>query len=90
MLTCCSSTTLCQSPDLYASQIAKDILPTLLLEGGSPRALVEAKGLLQISDTSELEALVQKIVDENPKQVCVVVGWVALVASAHPSVCLSG
>lgn len=56
---------------VHALQIAKDILPTLLQEGGSPRALVKAKGLVQISDTTELEALVQKIVDENPKQVCV-------------------
>ena len=49
-------------------QIGKDILPALLREGGSPRAVVEAQGLLQISDTSELELLVQQIVDQNPKQ----------------------
>ena len=30
--------------------------------------MVEAQGLLQISDTSELELLVQQIVDQNPKQ----------------------
>jgi aspartyl-tRNA(Asn)/glutamyl-tRNA(Gln) amidotransferase subunit B len=58
-----------------ATQIAKDMLPTLLQEGGSPRALVEAKGLLQISDTSALEVLVLKIVAENPKQARAMHSW---------------
>ncbi len=49
-------------------QIAKDLLPKLLLEGGSPKALVAAQGLSQISDTSELERLVQEILEQNPKQ----------------------
>jgi len=52
-----------------APQIAKDILPDLLREGGSPRALVQAKGLLQISDSAALEALVQDIIDKHPGQV---------------------
>lgn len=43
-----------------SGKIAKDILPELLTDGGSPKALVEKKGLIQISDTKELE----KIIDE--------------------------
>ena len=60
------------------------MLPTLLQDGGSPRALVEAKGLLQISDTSALEALVLKIVSENPKQARAVVSWPRPVPWNHP------
>jgi aspartyl-tRNA(Asn)/glutamyl-tRNA(Gln) amidotransferase subunit B len=44
-------------------------LPELLEKGGSPKALVEAKGLTQISDQGQLEALVQEIIEANPTQV---------------------
>jgi aspartyl-tRNA(Asn)/glutamyl-tRNA(Gln) amidotransferase subunit B len=52
-----------------SSKIAKDILPELLEKGGSPKTLVEAKGLTQISDQGQLEALVQEIIEANPTQV---------------------
>ena len=41
-------------------KIGKDILPELLLNEGSPRKLVEEKGLMQISDPKEIEKIVQK------------------------------
>ena len=34
-----------------SGKIAKDILPELLANGGSPQKFVESKGLIQISDT---------------------------------------
>lgn len=52
-----------------SGKIAKEILPELLREGGSALALVEAKGLRQISDLSQLEALVEEVLQENPGQV---------------------
>jgi aspartyl-tRNA(Asn)/glutamyl-tRNA(Gln) amidotransferase subunit B len=37
-------------PETISTKIAKDILPELLTEGSSPQAIVEARGLSQISD----------------------------------------
>ena len=51
-----------------SGKIGKDILPELLLDGGSPRKLVEEKGLMQISDPKEIEKIVQKVLDMNPNQ----------------------
>ncbi|MGD1851447.1 MAG: Asp-tRNA(Asn)/Glu-tRNA(Gln) amidotransferase subunit GatB [Cyanophyceae cyanobacterium] len=51
-----------------SGKIAKEILPDLLEQGGSPKALVEERGLVQISDASELEAIIQKAIDDNPNQ----------------------
>lgn len=51
-----------------SSKIAKEILPELLEKGGSARALVEAKGLTQISDSSLLEPMIAEVLAENPEQ----------------------
>ena len=51
-----------------SGKIAKDILPELLTQGGSPQELVERKGLIQISDTGALEAIVDQVLAENPKE----------------------
>ena len=50
-------------------KIAKDILPELVEAGGSPRELVEKKGLVQVSDTGELEAWVDQVIADNPAEV---------------------
>jgi aspartyl-tRNA(Asn)/glutamyl-tRNA(Gln) amidotransferase subunit B len=52
-----------------SGKIAKDILPELLSQGGSPKALVEKKGLIQISDTNELEAIIDQVLTENADEV---------------------
>ncbi len=52
-----------------SGKIAKDILPDLLSQGGSPKALVEKKGLIQISDTNELEAIIDTVLAENTDKV---------------------
>lgn len=53
-----------------SGKIAKDdVLPTLLKEGGSAKAIVEAKGLQQMSDTGELEAMIDELLAANPEQV---------------------
>jgi aspartyl-tRNA(Asn)/glutamyl-tRNA(Gln) amidotransferase subunit B len=51
-----------------SGKIAKDILPDLLTQGGSAKELVEKKGLIQISDTAELEKIVDEIIAACPKE----------------------
>ena len=51
-----------------SGKIAKDILPELLTQGGSVKELVERKGLIQISDTGELEAMIDEVIAANPKE----------------------
>jgi aspartyl-tRNA(Asn)/glutamyl-tRNA(Gln) amidotransferase subunit B len=51
-----------------SGKIAKDILPELLTQGGSAKELVERKGLIQISDTAELEAMIDEVIAANPKE----------------------
>ncbi|WP_421657502.1 Asp-tRNA(Asn)/Glu-tRNA(Gln) amidotransferase subunit GatB [Leptothermofonsia sp. ETS-13] len=51
-----------------SNKIAKDILPELLEQGGSPKAIVEAKGLIQISDTSVIEAAIAEVLAAHPKE----------------------
>ena len=48
-----------------SGKIAKDLLPELFDTGKSAKALVEEKGLVQISDTSELEAVARDIIASN-------------------------
>jgi len=51
-----------------SAKSGKDILPELLETGGDPEALVKAKGLVQISDTSALAADIDAVLAENPKE----------------------
>ncbi len=44
----------------------KQVLATLVAEGGDPAAIVEREGLAQISDSGELEAIVSAAVEANP------------------------
>jgi aspartyl-tRNA(Asn)/glutamyl-tRNA(Gln) amidotransferase subunit B len=48
---------------------AKVILGALFNEGGSPLAIIEREGLSQLSDSDELEELVQQVIKENPEQI---------------------
>jgi aspartyl-tRNA(Asn)/glutamyl-tRNA(Gln) amidotransferase subunit B len=52
-----------------SGKIAKDILPDLLVKGGSAKELVESKGLIQISDSRELEKIVAEVIAAHPKEV---------------------
>ncbi len=47
---------------------AKEVLAGVIATGDSPAAVVEAKGLGQISDEGELAAIIKGIVDANPEQ----------------------
>ena len=48
---------------------ARQVLPTVFESGRSPRALVEELGLAQMSDTTELEAIVREVIVANPSPV---------------------
>jgi aspartyl-tRNA(Asn)/glutamyl-tRNA(Gln) amidotransferase subunit B len=45
----------------------KQVLATLVAEGGDPAAIVEREGLAQISDSGELEAIVVAAIEANPE-----------------------
>jgi aspartyl-tRNA(Asn)/glutamyl-tRNA(Gln) amidotransferase subunit B len=51
-----------------SNKIGKDILPELLKEGGSAKALVEKKGLVMVSDASAIEAAIDEVIAANPKE----------------------
>jgi aspartyl-tRNA(Asn)/glutamyl-tRNA(Gln) amidotransferase subunit B len=52
-----------------SSKIAKDVFAAMWAGEGSADAVIEAKGLKQISDSSEIEKIVDEILAANPGQV---------------------
>ena len=52
-----------------SGKIAKDVFEIVWNEGGDPRAIVEARGLEQVSDLAALEKLVDDIIAANPDKV---------------------
>ena len=51
-----------------SNKIAKDILPDLLTKGGSPKALVESKGLVQVSDPKVIEEAIDQVLTDHPDE----------------------
>ncbi|MFC1736631.1 Asp-tRNA(Asn)/Glu-tRNA(Gln) amidotransferase GatCAB subunit B, partial [Candidatus Hydrogenedentota bacterium] len=49
-----------------SGKIAKQIFPEMFETGTSPTKIVEEKGLSQISDTSAIEEIVVKVIEDNP------------------------
>ena len=49
-----------------SGKIAKSVLDDAFETGKMPKQIVEEKGLSQITDTSEIEAIVLKVIEENP------------------------
>jgi aspartyl-tRNA(Asn)/glutamyl-tRNA(Gln) amidotransferase subunit B len=54
---------------VISGNIAKGVFKELFEAGGDPEAHVKAKGLVQISDTSAIEGLVDEVLAENPAEV---------------------
>lgn len=52
-----------------SSKIAKDVFEILLLENKDPEIIVKEKGLVQITDNSEIEKIVEQVLAENPQSV---------------------
>ena len=53
---------------------AKLVFADMFTTGEPPAAIIERRGLVQISDTSALTAVVEGVLDENPKQVAEYLG----------------
>ncbi|WP_008312219.1 Asp-tRNA(Asn)/Glu-tRNA(Gln) amidotransferase subunit GatB [Leptolyngbya sp. PCC 6406] len=51
-----------------SSKIAKDLLPELLTQGGSPNAIIEERGLSQISDPAQIEAIIDEVMAAHPDE----------------------
>ncbi len=64
-----------------SGKIAKDLFEIVWSEGGDPRALVEARGLKQVTDVAAIEKIVDDIVAANPDKVAqakakpALIGW---------------
>ncbi|WP_315833328.1 Asp-tRNA(Asn)/Glu-tRNA(Gln) amidotransferase subunit GatB [Bradyrhizobium prioriisuperbiae] len=81
-----SATQLSAIVDLIGEQtisgkIAKDLFEIVWSEGGDPRALVEARGMKQVTDLGAIEKVVDDIIAANPDKVAQVtakpamIGW---------------
>jgi aspartyl-tRNA(Asn)/glutamyl-tRNA(Gln) amidotransferase subunit B len=64
-----------------SGKIGKDLFEIVWAQGGDPRAIVEARGMKQVTDTGAIAAVVDKIVAANPdkveqvKQKPTMLGW---------------
>jgi len=52
-----------------SGKIAKDLFEIVYTEGGDPAAIVEERGMKQVTDTGAIEAAVDEIIAANPAQV---------------------
>ncbi len=52
-----------------SGKIAKDVFEIVWTEGGDPRAIVDARGLKQVTDLGAIEKIVDDIVGRNPDKV---------------------
>jgi len=51
-----------------SGKIAKDLFEIVWNEGGDPRAIVEQRGMKQVTDTGEIEKIVDDIIAKNPEK----------------------
>jgi len=55
--------------DVISGKIAKTVFEEMAVSGKPPKVIVEEKGLVQITDASAIESLVDTVLENNPKQV---------------------
>jgi len=66
---------------LISGKIAKDLFDIVWREGGDPRAVVEARGMKQVTDLSAIETMVADIIAANPEKAAqakakpTLIGW---------------
>jgi aspartyl-tRNA(Asn)/glutamyl-tRNA(Gln) amidotransferase subunit B len=64
-----------------SGKIAKDVFDVVWTEGGDPAAIVEKRGLKQVTDTRAIEKAVDEVIAANPdkveqaKQKPALIGW---------------
>ncbi|MCY3983674.1 MAG: Asp-tRNA(Asn)/Glu-tRNA(Gln) amidotransferase subunit GatB [Roseovarius sp.] len=56
------------SSDEISGKIAKELFEIVYTEGGNPAFIVESRGMKQVTDTTAIEAIVDRIIAENPDQ----------------------
>ena len=52
-----------------SGKIAKTVMEEMYNSGKDPQQIIQEKGLVQISNTDEIEKIVSKVIEENPKPV---------------------
>jgi aspartyl-tRNA(Asn)/glutamyl-tRNA(Gln) amidotransferase subunit B len=52
-----------------SGKIAKDLFEIVWIEGGDPRAIVEQRGMKQVTDTGAIEKVVDEIIARHPDKV---------------------
>jgi aspartyl-tRNA(Asn)/glutamyl-tRNA(Gln) amidotransferase subunit B len=55
--------------ETISGKIAKDVFEIVWAEGGSPKALVDERGMKQVTDTGAIEAAVDDVIAANPDKV---------------------
>ncbi|HWA90771.1 MAG TPA: Asp-tRNA(Asn)/Glu-tRNA(Gln) amidotransferase subunit GatB [Rhizomicrobium sp.] len=55
--------------NVISGKIAKDLCDIVWSEGGDPRAIVESRGLKQVTDTGAIEKAVDAVIAANPDKV---------------------
>ncbi len=64
-----------------SGKIAKELFEIVWAEGGEPRAIVEARGMTQVTDAAAIEKLVDEVIASNPGKVSqaktkhAMIGW---------------
>ena len=54
---------------IISSKIAKQVFEEMVKSGDNPTEIVEAKGLVQISDPSQISPIIDEIIEKNPDNV---------------------
>jgi len=52
-----------------STKIAKQVFEEMATSGDNPKAIVEAKGLTQISDPEKLKPMIDEVIAKNPDNV---------------------
>lgn len=63
----------CIDEELISSKIAKDVLSQMLVSKQTPHQIIEEKGLRQLSNSAELEPLIDQLIADHPdivEQIC--------------------
>jgi len=57
------------SEGTLSGKLAKDLFEIVFTEGGDPRAIVEARGMKQVTDTGAIEKAIDAVIAANPDKV---------------------
>jgi len=52
-----------------SSKLAKEVFAEMLISNEDPKVIIERKGLVQLSDESAIEKIVDEIIVKSPQQV---------------------